>query len=82
MLSGAHQKGAGTGSELAGPRQFALGSPQSRAAARALLKAKSKGQFKGILVRFVSALGCDDANRKCTCPAPPSGTIALCRCFT
>jgi hypothetical protein len=81
MPSRAHQKGAGTGSELARPGQFALGSPQSRAAARALLTAKRTAQGEGILVRLVSVLGCDDPGRKCTCPTPPAGTFALCRCF-
>jgi len=44
MLRGAHQKGTGTGSEVARLGQYVLGSPQSRAAARALLERRFAGR--------------------------------------
>jgi hypothetical protein len=81
MLSRTHQKGARTSSELARLGQYPVGSPQSRAAARALLAARKTARFEGILVRLVSVLGCDDPDRKCTCPTPEAGTFAMCRCF-
>ncbi len=81
MPSRAPQKGEGTRSKDARPGDYGLGSPQSRAAARALLTARRTAQFEGILVRLVSVLDCDDSDRKCTCRTPPDGTIAFCRCF-
>ena len=81
MPSRVHEKGRGTAGADVMPGQYPLGSPQSRAAARAVLTARRAGQFEGILVQFVSALGGDDLGRRCTCPAPAAGTIAFCRCF-
>jgi hypothetical protein len=77
LLSRTHQKGQGAG----GMGQYPLGSPLSRAAARALLTVKRAALFKGILVRFVPVAGKDDPGRKCICLAPEAGTVAFCRCF-
>lgn len=69
-----------------GPRPggFPLGSAQLRAAARALLEARKGAEGVGILFRL-KRIGSGPkpgrTDRKCTCPAPPAGTFALCRCF-
>ncbi len=56
-----------------------LGSAQSRAAARALLTAQQEGEGTLLRLRFVGHSPQPD--QKCTCPKPPAGTVALCRCF-
>lgn len=59
------------------PADFPLGSVRSRAAARSLLKARD-AEKPGVLFRIVGR-GIDP-NQKCTCKAPPPGTIAFCQC--
>ena len=81
MPSRAHQTGQRTGSTDARPGRYELGSPESRAAARALLDSRKATQGQGILIKLVSVLGCDDPDRKCTCPVPEAGSIGMCRCF-
>jgi hypothetical protein len=81
MPNAARRNGLGTADASARPGSYALGSPQSRAAARSLLRARRTEPFKGLLVRFVSPLGCDDPDRKCTCPVTEDGTFGFCRCF-
>lgn len=44
LLGRAHQKGQGAGSTGASPGRYPLGSPQSRAAARALLERRFAGR--------------------------------------
>lgn len=81
MPSRTHQKGQGAGRADANPGRYPIGSRESRAAARALLTARKTAQGEGILVRLVSVLGCDDPDRKCTCPVPEAGKFGMCRCF-
>lgn len=81
MPSRAHQNGQGAASREVKPGDYAVSSPQSRAAARALLTARRAAQGEGTLIQVVSVLGCDDPERKCTCPVPEAGTFGLCRCF-
>lgn len=61
--------------------EYPIGSPQSRAAARALLNARRADLGEG--TRFVvSAVDRPvDPNQKCTCREPEAGTFTLCRCF-
>jgi hypothetical protein len=63
------------------PGDYLLRSPKSRAAARALLASKRTAGFEGLLIHFVTAESPDSHDRKCTCPIPPEGTVAFCRCF-
>ena len=80
LSSRAHPKGQGTNGNSGRPGRYALGSAESRAAARALLNSKRVAQFEGILVRLVSNER-DRSGRECTCPMPEAGKFALCRCF-
>jgi hypothetical protein len=63
-----------------GPKagDFPIGSLESRVAARSMLEARAATERPGILISFVGR-GIDP-NRKCTCKAPPPGTIAFCQC--
>ena len=66
------------------PGGFPLGSAQSRAAARALFDARRDAEGGGVLV-VLERIGSghrtgQTKGGKCTCPVPPAGTIALCRC--
>ncbi len=63
------------------PSHYPLGSPQSRAAARALLEFRRAEQGEGtlIVVRMVGRP--EDPNERCTCRKPEAGTFAVCRCF-
>jgi hypothetical protein len=69
-----------TSPEAPKPGDFHLGSPQSRAAARALLATKRTALFEGILIQLVS-VDRDNSGRECTCSMPEAGKFALCRCF-
>ena len=64
------------------PGNFPVRSAQSRAAARSLLESRRATQPNRtpIRIRLVGS-GPADPNRKCTCDAPPAGTVAICRCF-
>lgn len=74
------------GATDSGPRpgRFPLGSARSRAAARALLETKRDTEEAGVLI-VLRLIGTGNEpgheERKCTCPVPPAGTVALCRCF-
>jgi RecB family exonuclease len=60
---------------------YPLGSPQSRAAARAFLEAQKAAQGEGTLL-IVRTIGKPhDPDRNCICRTPEAGTIAVCRCF-
>ena len=60
---------------------FPLGSMQSRAAARSLLDARRATEGEGTLL-IIDDIGMPcDPNKKCTCPRPPAGTLAICKCF-
>ena len=61
--------------------RYALGSPQSRAAARSPLAARRAVQGEGILIRLVAVESAAPPDRKCTCLVPAVGTFALCRRF-
>ena len=50
MFSRAHQKGQGTGDKGASPGDYAIGSPQSRAAARALLERRFAGRIRRTII--------------------------------
>ena len=63
------------------PGDYPLRSAKSRAAVRSLLAERAAKQFNRILVRFVPTENPAPADRKCTCPIPPPGTVAFCRCF-
>jgi hypothetical protein len=80
MANKGTQRGLGATDSGLKPGRYALGSPQSRAAARAMLDAREAAREKGILVRLVK-LGIPVAPRKCTCKPPAAGTFAVCRCF-
>ena len=56
-------------------------SMQSRAVARQALTARRAAQTPGILVQLVSVAHRPEADKECTCPSPPPGECALCRCF-
>lgn len=77
----AHQKGHGTCSADVKLGDYALGSPQSRAAVRALLASKRAADGEGTLF-VLKAIGSPaPPGAKCTCPIPPAGTTAICKCF-
>jgi hypothetical protein len=63
------------------PGDFTLGSPQSRAAARAFLASKRATEGEGTLIRVLLVGSPPEPGRRCTCPWPPAGTFALCKCF-
>ena len=75
------------GATDSGPRPggFPLGSAQSRAAARGLLEHRRAVEGAGtlfVLERIGSGHGAGQTKGgKCTCPVPPAGAFALCRCF-
>jgi hypothetical protein len=81
LLSRAHQEGKRAGGMDARPGQYPLGSPQSRAAARSLLAARRAIQGEGTLIQLIAVGPLTQPDRKCTCPVPEAGTIAICRCF-
>lgn len=60
---------------------YPLFSSQSRAAARHGLTARRSREGEGILVVLRVAGRSLQADQKCTCPKPPGGTFAICRCF-
>jgi len=65
------------------PGSYALGSVESRAAARAMLDAREAievARVPGFLIRFVSP-GVPVDPSKCTCKPGKPGTFAFCRCF-
>jgi hypothetical protein len=81
LLRRTPQKGQGTSIADARPGNYPLGSAQSRAAARSLLVLKRAMEGEGI-VFVLSAIGSPaPPGTKCTCPIPPAGTVAMCRCF-
>lgn len=63
------------------PGDFALGSPQSRAAARFLVEARDEGGEKGMLIVLRLADAEMPPATKCTCQMPRAGQAKLCRCF-
>ncbi len=66
------------------PGSYALGSVESRVAARAMLDAREAievARVPGILVRFISP-GVPIDESKCTCKRLKAGTIGFCRCFS
>ncbi len=77
----AHQKGQGTGGADIRPGNYALGSPHSRAAARALLAAKRAMEGEGTMFVLTAIGSPAPLGTKCTCPIPPAGDIGFCRCF-
>ena len=75
------QKQLGATDSLLRLSDYPIGSPQSRAAARALLDCRREAQGQGT-VFYISIGGRRaDPNRKCTCRKPEAGTFAVCRCF-
>lgn len=73
-----HQNGPTAGAK---PGDYALGSPQSRAAARAFMEARKAAQGEGTTLRIRLVGRSEDPNQKCTCRTPEAGTVAVCGCF-
>ena len=63
------------------PGDYPLRSAKSRAAVRSILAERAVKPFDGILVRLVRTERPYPPDKKCTCPKPPAGTFAICRCF-
>ena len=82
MANRGSQKALGATDSGLRPSDYPLGSQQSRAAARAMLDARRAAQGEGTLIRLKLVGRPEDPDRKCTCPRPEAGTVALCRCFT
>ena len=61
--------------------RFPLGSPESRATARHLVATKQAMEPEGYLFRLFHLCRPPRPDQTCTCPRPPMGTFALCRCF-
>jgi hypothetical protein len=87
VVPGGHGRRAmpqGTRGKGARPGNYAIGSPQSRAAARTLLDARKEAKGTGVpfvLERIGKGDGPGRGGGKCSCPVPPAGTFALCKCF-
>jgi hypothetical protein len=90
MADKRHQEFLGATGSAPRPGQYPLGSAASRAAARATLDARSAAEGLGALFELIRIPcrqnpRCGDggppAPGKCTCPMPPAGTFAWCRCF-
>jgi hypothetical protein len=60
---------------------YPLGSPQSRATARAFLNARRAAQGEGTILRIRLVGRPEDPNQKCTCRMPEVGNLAVCKCF-
>ena len=76
-----HQENTRTGEKGARPGDYLLGSPQSRAAVRALLEARKAAKGEGTLICIMAIAKSHDPDLKCTCRIPEAGTFALCECF-
>jgi hypothetical protein len=60
---------------------YPLGSPLSRAAARAVLSTRKAAQGEGTLVRVCLIGRAKELGRECICPTPEAGAFAVFRCF-
>ena len=60
---------------------LSLGSLQSRAAARFLLAAREATEGEGILFRCSVIANPPAPGTRCRCKVPPSGQVAICKCF-
>lgn len=63
------------------PGDYPLRSTQSRAAARHVSATRRAAQGEGTLIRLRFIGSPFNPDQKCTCPPPPTGTVAICRCF-
>jgi hypothetical protein len=76
--STAHLGATGSGLRLS---DYPLGSPRSRAAARAFLDARKAVEGEGTLLVVRTVGKPHDTDRRCACPTPEAATVALCKCF-